>query len=100
MADYPFTAADLEALRAWDTPTICNALELVVPERRGHGGEDAQPAHRRLRLRGDGRGGGAGPIGRQRKQWKWESVRVRSSVRGEGKNAGMLEFPVHRFLAV
>jgi regulator of RNase E activity RraA len=34
---YPFTAADLEALRAWDTPTICNALELVVPERRGHG---------------------------------------------------------------
>ena len=27
----------LEALRAWDTPTICNALELVVPERRGHG---------------------------------------------------------------
>jgi regulator of RNase E activity RraA len=37
MASYPFTAADLEALRAWDTPTICNALELVVPERRGHG---------------------------------------------------------------
>jgi regulator of RNase E activity RraA len=37
MAEYPFTAADLEALRAWDTPTICNALELVVPERRGHG---------------------------------------------------------------
>lgn len=37
MASYPFTAADLEALRAWDTPTICNALELIVPERRGHG---------------------------------------------------------------
>ncbi|MFC7553025.1 RraA family protein [Pseudoroseomonas wenyumeiae] len=37
MASHPFTAADLEALRAWDTPTICNALELVVPERRGHG---------------------------------------------------------------
>ena len=37
MADHPFTADDLEALRAWDTPTICNALELVVPERRGHG---------------------------------------------------------------
>ena len=36
-AAYPFTAADLEALRAWDTPTICNALELVAPERRGHG---------------------------------------------------------------
>lgn len=37
MAGYPFTAADLEALRAWDTPTICNALELVAPQRRGHG---------------------------------------------------------------
>ncbi|MCG7362654.1 RraA family protein [Roseomonas sp. ACRSG] len=37
MASHPFTASDLEALRAWDTPTICNALELVVPERRGHG---------------------------------------------------------------
>jgi len=37
MARYPFTAADLEALRQWDTPTICNALELVVPQRRGHG---------------------------------------------------------------
>lgn len=36
-AAYPFTAAELEALRAWDTPTICNALELVAPERRGHG---------------------------------------------------------------
>lgn len=34
---YPFTAADLEALRAWDTPTICNALEMVAPHRRGHG---------------------------------------------------------------
>ncbi len=29
--------ADLELLTKWDTPTICNALELVVPERRGHG---------------------------------------------------------------
>jgi hypothetical protein len=37
MSAYPFTAADLEALRQWDTPTICNALELVLPERRGHG---------------------------------------------------------------
>lgn len=37
MADYPFTAADLEALRAWDTPTICNALEITSPERRGYG---------------------------------------------------------------
>ncbi len=37
MPEYPFTAADLDALRAWDTPTICNALEYVVPERRGYG---------------------------------------------------------------
>jgi regulator of RNase E activity RraA len=28
---------DLEALRAFDTPTICNALELVVPARRAMG---------------------------------------------------------------
>lgn len=37
MAENPFTAADLAALCAWDTPTICNALELVAPERRGFG---------------------------------------------------------------
>jgi len=30
-------AADLAALRAFDTPTICNALELVVPARRATG---------------------------------------------------------------
>jgi regulator of RNase E activity RraA len=29
--------ADLAALRAFDTPTICNALELVMPERRATG---------------------------------------------------------------
>ena len=29
--------ADLDALAAFDTPTICNALELTNPERRGHG---------------------------------------------------------------
>ena len=29
--------ADLSVLTQWDTPTICNALEIVVPERRGHG---------------------------------------------------------------
>src|SRR5499427_10608406 len=29
--------ADFEALRAFDTPTICNALELVVPARRAMG---------------------------------------------------------------
>jgi regulator of RNase E activity RraA len=28
---------ELAALRALDTPTVCNALELVVPERRGGG---------------------------------------------------------------
>ncbi len=37
MAEYPFTAADLEILRGWDTPTICNGLELIVPERRAIG---------------------------------------------------------------
>ena len=33
----PFTRAALETLRQWDTPTICNGLELVVPERRAVG---------------------------------------------------------------
>lgn len=37
MAEHPFTAADLEALKQYDTPTICNGLELVVPERRAIG---------------------------------------------------------------
>jgi regulator of RNase E activity RraA len=37
MAERPFTRADLEALRQWDTPTICNALELVAPDRRALG---------------------------------------------------------------
>lgn len=31
------TAADLKKLAAYDTPTICNALELVAPERRAFG---------------------------------------------------------------
>jgi regulator of RNase E activity RraA len=31
------TADDLNTLTQWDTPTICNALEIVVPERRGFG---------------------------------------------------------------
>ena len=31
------TAADLEALRALDTPSVCNAIELVAPERRARG---------------------------------------------------------------
>src|SRR5260221_12986608 len=29
--------AQLDALAKWDTPTICNGLEIVTPERRGHG---------------------------------------------------------------
>ena len=31
------TAEDLAVLTRWDTPTICNALEEIVPDRRGHG---------------------------------------------------------------
>lgn len=31
------TETDLDALRALDTPTVCNALEVVAPERRGGG---------------------------------------------------------------
>ena len=31
------TADDLAVLTQWDTPTICNALELTTPERQGHG---------------------------------------------------------------
>ena len=34
---YPFTREDLDALAVWDTPTICNGLELVTPERRAIG---------------------------------------------------------------
>lgn len=37
MAERPYTLADLEALTQWDTPTICNGLEIVVPERRAIG---------------------------------------------------------------
>ena len=37
MPDYPFTKADLDVLKQWDTPTICNGLELLVPERRAVG---------------------------------------------------------------
>ena len=35
--DIKVTAAHLATLAQWDTPTICNALELVCPERRGYG---------------------------------------------------------------
>jgi len=27
----------IQTLAQWDTPTICNALEVIMPERRGHG---------------------------------------------------------------
>jgi hypothetical protein len=37
MANRPFIAADLKILERWDTPTICNGLELVAPERRAIG---------------------------------------------------------------
>ncbi|MEL6985856.1 MAG: RraA family protein, partial [Actinomycetota bacterium] len=35
--DQPLTDDQLDALRALDTPTVCNALEVVAPNRRGHG---------------------------------------------------------------
>ena len=37
MTERPYTLEDLQALEAWDTPTICNGLELVVPDRRAIG---------------------------------------------------------------
>lgn len=37
MDDAQFTAADLETLRQWDTPTICNGLERICPDRRALG---------------------------------------------------------------
>ncbi len=37
MSSTPLTEAQLAELRALDTPTICNALEVVKPARRGHG---------------------------------------------------------------
>ena len=37
MSPSALTIADLDALTAFDTPTICNALELVAPERQGRG---------------------------------------------------------------
>src|SRR5438552_265090 len=36
MPDFP-SLASLKALTAWDTPTICNALEVVAPARRAYG---------------------------------------------------------------
>jgi regulator of RNase E activity RraA len=37
MSVEPLSASELEALAAFDTPTICNALELVAPQRRAMG---------------------------------------------------------------
>jgi regulator of RNase E activity RraA len=37
MTTRPFSAEDLELLRRWDTPTICNGLEVVAPARRATG---------------------------------------------------------------
>ena len=37
MTERPLDEAELAALRAYDTPTICNALEIVCPERRAQG---------------------------------------------------------------
>jgi len=37
MADRPFTREELDTLKRWDTPTICNGLEIVLPERRAIG---------------------------------------------------------------
>jgi regulator of RNase E activity RraA len=37
MTDKPLNEAELSPLRELDTPTVCNALELLVPERRGYG---------------------------------------------------------------
>ncbi len=37
MATRTFTKADLAKLAEWDTPTICNGLEIVAPERRALG---------------------------------------------------------------
>jgi len=37
MPERPFTRDDLEALRAYDTPTICNGLEVIAPERQATG---------------------------------------------------------------
>ncbi len=37
MTDAPLTEQELAELRKLDTPTVCNALEVVAPERRGFG---------------------------------------------------------------
>ena len=36
MTDEALTAEDLAALTALDTPSVCNAIEIVMPERRAY----------------------------------------------------------------
>ena len=37
MMDININSDDLRLLTKWDTPTICNALEEIIPKRRGYG---------------------------------------------------------------
>lgn len=37
MTEPPFNLDDLKVLQQWDTPTICNGLEVIVPDRRAVG---------------------------------------------------------------
>lgn len=50
MPEALYSADDLKALQQWDTPTICNGLEIVAPERRAIGftTEQMVAADRRL----------------------------------------------------
>ena len=71
MAERPFTQADLDVLAKWDTPTICNGLEIIARSaaRSVHGGADGRvdpqgEADRRPRARRhDPREGGAARVG-------------------------------------
>jgi hypothetical protein len=33
----PISNGDIAFLESMDTPTVCNVIEIVAPERRGHG---------------------------------------------------------------
>ncbi len=50
MSEALYSADDLKVLQQWDTPTICNGLEIVAPERRAIGftTEQMVAADRRL----------------------------------------------------
>ena len=45
------TAADLKKLAAYDTPTICNAMEVVAPERDRSGASNSLTLDRPLTVR-------------------------------------------------